>query len=112
MAQPTVGPWANGTYQAGFHPQHGITPPLLPPPTVLSRAGLPPDSPIRRVSASPYYHTAPAAAAHLACHAGLGYYRRARYLLDGAKYIVGECGGRFPTTAKELQAIPGEVANC
>ncbi|KAI7841034.1 hypothetical protein COHA_005262 [Chlorella ohadii] len=39
--------------------------------------------------------------------AGLGYYRRARYLLDGAKYIVGECGGRFPTTAKELQAIPG-----
>ncbi|KAL4424064.1 hypothetical protein ABPG75_001365 [Micractinium tetrahymenae] len=39
--------------------------------------------------------------------AGLGYYRRARYLLDGAKYIVGECGGRFPTTAKELQNIPG-----
>ncbi|KAL4419664.1 hypothetical protein ABPG77_000561 [Micractinium sp. CCAP 211/92] len=39
--------------------------------------------------------------------AGLGYYRRARYLLDGAKYIVGQCGGRFPTTAKELQSIPG-----
>lgn len=47
--------------------------------------------------------------AHLpaCCCAGLGYYRRARYLLDGAKYIVGECGGAFPTTAKELQAIPG-----
>lgn len=39
--------------------------------------------------------------------AGLGYYRRARYLLEGAKYIVGQCGGSFPTTAKELQGIPG-----
>jgi A/G-specific adenine glycosylase len=39
--------------------------------------------------------------------AGLGYYRRARFLLEGAKYIAGEQGGAFPTTAKELQAIPG-----
>jgi hypothetical protein len=39
--------------------------------------------------------------------AGLGYYRRARFLLDGAKYIAGDRGGAFPTTAKELQAIPG-----
>lgn len=30
--------------------------------------------------------------------AGLGYYRRARYLLDGAKYIVDKCGGVFPST--------------
>ncbi|EFN57259.1 hypothetical protein CHLNCDRAFT_143807 [Chlorella variabilis] len=41
--------------------------------------------------------------------AGLGYYRRARYLLDGAKYIVGQLDGSFPTTAAELQAIPGVV---
>lgn len=45
--------------------------------------------------------------ARLPLPAGLGYYRRARYLLEGAKYIVGQCGGSFPTTAKELQGIPG-----
>ena len=39
--------------------------------------------------------------------AGLGYYRRARYLLDGAKFIVHDCRGQFPRTAKELQKIPG-----
>lgn len=39
--------------------------------------------------------------------AGLGYYRRAKYLLDGAKYIVEKRNGKFPRTAKELQAIPG-----
>jgi A/G-specific adenine glycosylase len=39
--------------------------------------------------------------------AGLGYYRRARYLLDGAKYIVNDLGGVFPATAKELSKIPG-----
>ena len=43
----------------------------------------------------------------LSCTAGLGYYRRARYLLDGAKYIVRELGGSFPTTAKQLLSIPG-----
>ena len=39
--------------------------------------------------------------------AGLGYYRRARYLLDGAKYVVNELGGTFPKTSRELQKIPG-----
>eukprot|EP00887_Chlorella_sp_A99_P004912 scaffold4.g4912.t1 len=39
--------------------------------------------------------------------AGLGYYRRARYLLDGAKYVQQQLGGAFPTTAKELQARAG-----
>jgi A/G-specific adenine glycosylase len=39
--------------------------------------------------------------------AGLGYYRRARFLLDGAKYIVNDLGGHFPQTAKELMKIPG-----
>lgn len=39
--------------------------------------------------------------------AGLGYYRRARYLLMGAKYIVNDLAGAFPTTAKELSKIPG-----
>lgn len=38
---------------------------------------------------------------------GLGYYRRARYLLEGAQYVVGQLGGTFPTTAKELLKIPG-----
>jgi adenine-specific DNA glycosylase len=39
--------------------------------------------------------------------AGLGYYRRARYLLEGARYIMEKLDGSFPTTAKELQSIPG-----
>ena len=39
--------------------------------------------------------------------AGLGYYRRARYLLEGAQYVVSQLGGAFPTTSKELQKIPG-----
>ncbi|GIL53085.1 hypothetical protein Vafri_8774 [Volvox africanus] len=39
--------------------------------------------------------------------AGLGYYRRARYLLDGARFVVEKLGGRFPRTATELVKIPG-----
>lgn len=39
--------------------------------------------------------------------AGLGYYRRAKFLLEGAKYIVNDLGGNFPRTAKELMKIPG-----
>ena len=42
--------------------------------------------------------------------AGLGYYRRARYLLEGAKYVMQECGGEFPSTTQELQKIPGPFA--
>ncbi|KAL6967878.1 hypothetical protein U1Q18_044907 [Sarracenia purpurea var. burkii] len=38
--------------------------------------------------------------------AGLGYYRRARYLLEGAKMIVEE-GGVFPTTVSSLRKVPG-----
>ncbi|XP_051134198.1 adenine DNA glycosylase [Andrographis paniculata] len=38
--------------------------------------------------------------------AGLGYYRRARFLLEGAKMIV-ESGGEFPETASSLQTIQG-----
>lgn len=39
--------------------------------------------------------------------AGLGYYRRARYLLEGAKYVMEHHDGAFPHTSKELQKIPG-----
>ncbi|KAG1670121.1 hypothetical protein FOA52_013697 [Chlamydomonas sp. UWO 241] len=39
--------------------------------------------------------------------AGLGYYRRARYLLDGAKFVMEKLGGSFPSTAKELLQVPG-----
>ena len=39
--------------------------------------------------------------------AGLGYYRRARALLNGAKYIVDECDGQMPDTIEGLRAIPG-----
>ncbi|WIA43873.1 hypothetical protein OEZ86_010286 [Tetradesmus obliquus] len=39
--------------------------------------------------------------------AGLGYYRRARYLLEGAQHIVNKLGGKFPETAAELRQIPG-----
>ncbi|KAL8143798.1 hypothetical protein V2J09_016830 [Rumex salicifolius] len=38
--------------------------------------------------------------------AGLGYYRRARYLLEGAKKVTEE-GGRFPRTVSTLRKIPG-----
>jgi A/G-specific adenine glycosylase len=39
--------------------------------------------------------------------AGLGYYRRAKYLLDGAKYVVSNLGGVFPQSADALKKIPG-----
>ncbi|KAG2696810.1 hypothetical protein I3760_07G076700 [Carya illinoinensis] len=38
--------------------------------------------------------------------AGLGYYRRARFLLEGAKMVVAG-GGRFPKTVSELRKIQG-----
>ncbi len=38
---------------------------------------------------------------------GLGYYRRARLLHMGAKYVVEELGGQMPETASELRALPG-----
>ena len=39
--------------------------------------------------------------------AGLGYYARARSLHRTARMILDEYGGRFPTTADELQRLPG-----
>ena len=39
--------------------------------------------------------------------AGLGYYRRARYLLEGAKYITVDCQGVFPDTYEQLLKVPG-----
>lgn len=39
--------------------------------------------------------------------AGLGYYRRARFLLEGAKYVVHDLDGKFPRTSRDLQKIPG-----
>lgn len=38
---------------------------------------------------------------------GLGYYSRARNLMKCAKVVVAEYGGVFPTTEKELLALPG-----
>ncbi|XP_031281623.1 adenine DNA glycosylase-like [Pistacia vera] len=38
--------------------------------------------------------------------AGLGYYRRARFLSEGAKMIVAE-GGGFPGTVSALRKVPG-----
>ena len=43
----------------------------------------------------------------LAYWEGLGYYRRARYLHQGAKYILTHHDGVFPKTVAELRAIPG-----
>jgi hypothetical protein len=59
------------------------------------------------LSSKSAYHTFATDDSPNAQCAGLGYYRRARYLLDGAKYIVGQLDGSFPTTAQELQSIPG-----
>ncbi len=38
---------------------------------------------------------------------GLGYNRRARFLHEGAKTIMGEYGGKFPRTYAGLIALPG-----
>ena len=43
----------------------------------------------------------------LAAWSGLGYYRRARMLHKAARFITGERGGVFPTTAAELRTLPG-----
>lgn len=39
--------------------------------------------------------------------AGLGYYRRARLLLEGAQHIQTKLSGLMPLVAAELQKIPG-----
>lgn len=39
--------------------------------------------------------------------AGLGYYRRAKMLHEGAKRVQSEHGGSLPGTAKELKDLPG-----
>lgn len=43
----------------------------------------------------------------LAAWSGLGYYRRARMLHAAAKQVVGEYGGRFPSTIEGLRELPG-----
>ena len=43
----------------------------------------------------------------MALWAGLGYYRRARYLLEGARYVMNQLGGIFPSAVAELCKIPG-----
>jgi A/G-specific adenine glycosylase len=43
----------------------------------------------------------------LAAWAGLGYYARARNLHAAAKVVAFEMGGKFPTTAEGLRALPG-----
>ena len=44
--------------------------------------------------------------------AGLGYYRRARLLLEGAQHIQTVLSGQMPLTATELQKIPGRSWAC
>ena len=39
--------------------------------------------------------------------AGLGYYRRAAFLLKGAQYVSRDLGGAFPTDVASLSKIPG-----
>lgn len=38
---------------------------------------------------------------------GLGYYSRARNMHRAARQVADERGGKFPTTAEELQSLPG-----
>lgn len=38
---------------------------------------------------------------------GLGYYRRAKHLLNGAKTVIEKYNGEMPTSAKDLQNLPG-----
>lgn len=39
--------------------------------------------------------------------AGLGYYRRAQQLLQGARKVVADLGGVLPQAAEQLQEVPG-----
>lgn len=43
----------------------------------------------------------------LSSWSGLGYYRRARMLRDGATVVVARFGGNIPSTVEELRSIPG-----
>ncbi len=43
----------------------------------------------------------------LASWSGLGYYRRARMLHKAARFVTQELGGKLPSTATELRALPG-----
>lgn len=43
----------------------------------------------------------------LAMWAGLGYYRRARFLHKGARFVMEELGGQMPMDVKGLRALPG-----
>lgn len=43
----------------------------------------------------------------LASWSGLGYYRRARMLHEGARYVVERFGGAIPSDPAELRSIPG-----
>jgi len=43
----------------------------------------------------------------LAAWSGMGYYRRARMLHAGARYVVEHLGSRIPRSARELRAIAG-----
>lgn len=52
------------------------------------------------------FATAPLAQA-LRFWAGLGYYRRVRMFHKAAQYIMETLGGKIPTTAKELEKLPG-----
>ena len=38
---------------------------------------------------------------------GLGYYRRARFLHRGARFVAEKLGGRIPEAAEDLRTIPG-----
>lgn len=42
-----------------------------------------------------------------AAWAGLGYYRRAAFLLKGAQYVANDLKGEFPTDVASLSKIPG-----
>lgn len=42
---------------------------------------------------------------------GLGYNRRAKYLLEGAKLIVKEWSGKLPKTVEQLKRLPGVGPN-
>lgn len=43
----------------------------------------------------------------VAAWAGLGYYRRAKLLSAGARYVRDHCGGEVPSTYEELIKVPG-----
>lgn len=83
-----------------------VHPPLLVSPMQITNTTY--NQPTGMKSFPTVYELAAATEDEVNAHwAGLGFYRRARYLHQGAKYVVQELDGKLPTTPERLLQISG-----